>query len=170
MKLALEYQRQELELRDLHELQSIGEQIGVKPEHVERAYAAVLTNTDPVSTPKSKVVTAMSITDIVMMILNVLVAVGVATSYSEVNSATPIFIALAVIVATSAVLRSRRANLIIAIAWSIAIPFTMPRGVRPEELYLPVLVIAVVLCLSSLGARDLGERSRHWLTRYKRPQ
>jgi hypothetical protein len=170
MKLALEYQRQELELRDLHELQSIGEQVGVKPEHVERAYAAVLTNTDPVSTQKPDVVTGLSITDIAMLVLNVLGAFGVAMAYPEVNNGTPIFIGFAIVVSTSAVLRSRWISLVIAMAWTIVFPFTMPSGIRLQELIQPLLCLAAVLFLSSLGARELGERSREWLTRYKRPQ
>ena len=170
MKLALEYQRQELELRDLHELQSIGEQIGVKPEHVERAYAAVLTNTDPVSIAEPEVVTALSIIDIAMMILNIVVASWVATGYASVNSAVPIFIGLVVIIVTSAFLRARRITLIIAFAWTGAIACTMPRGIRPEALFQPLLIIAVVVGLTSLGASYLGEISRHWLTRNKRSQ
>jgi hypothetical protein len=168
MKLALEYQRQELELRDLHELQSIGEQIGVKPEHVERAYAAVLTNTDPIPQVKVQPRPSISVTDVAMTILNIVMATGVATSYPAANNAEPIYIGLAVLLVTSFVVRLRSISVAIAAAWSIALAFTLPRGLRPDELYQPILIVAIILFFTSLGARDLGERVRTWLSQNDR--
>jgi hypothetical protein len=168
MKLALEYQRQELELRDLRDLQAIGEQIGVKPEHVERAYAAVLTNTDPLPQVKTRFRPDVRITDVAMTTLNIVIAALMASSYAAVNGAEPVYIGLAVVAVTSSVIRSRWVSALIAMAWTIGLAFTLPGGIAAEIAYQPIVAFATILFFTSLGMRDLGDRSRQWLARHHR--
>jgi hypothetical protein len=103
-----------------------------------------------------------------MTILNIVMATGVATSYPAANNAEPIYIGLAVLLVTSFVVRLRSISVAIAAAWSIALAFTLPRGLRPDELYQPILIVAIILFFTSLGARDLGERVRTWLSQNDR--
>jgi len=166
MKLAMEYQRQDLELCDLRELQAIGEQVGVKPEHVERAYSAVLTNTDPVAKIKAAGSAAtISVTDLAMMILNVLFAAGVANVYRLSNSPTPFLVGLTVLVVTSTILCLRRVAIFNGLVWAISVFSTLQSNIELMERVGAAAAFGTTLVLSGLGGRDLGKQARTWLNR-----